>query len=93
VGGRNPGANCDEPRYRGRDIVDAAIWLVLLAARIAASWGGMKGATAGEVAEAGRAAEEAEDEPEELMTARILAAARRPREQAAAAAAKGRGGC
>jgi hypothetical protein len=40
----------------------------------------MKGGTAEEVAEAGRAAEEAEDEPEELMTARILAAARRPRE-------------
>jgi hypothetical protein len=63
---------------------------VLLAARIAASWGGMKGGTAEEVAEAGRAAEEAEDEPEELMTARILAAVRRPREEAAAA--KGRGG-
>jgi hypothetical protein len=64
---------------------------VLLAARIAASWGGMKGGTAEEVAEAGRAAEEAEDKPEELMTARILAAAWRPRKEAAAAA-KGRGG-
>jgi hypothetical protein len=50
----------------------------------------MKGGTAEEVAEAGRPAEDAEDEPEELMTARILAAARRPREEAAAA--KGRGG-
>jgi hypothetical protein len=65
---------------------------MLLAARIAASWGGMKGGTAEEVAEAGRAAEEAEDEPEKLMTARILAAARRPREEQAAVAVKGRGG-
>ena len=72
-------------------MVDAAIWLVLLAARIAASWDGMKGTAADEDAEAGRAAEEAEDEPEELMAARILAAARQPREAAAAVVAKGRG--
>jgi hypothetical protein len=64
---------------------------VLLAARIVTSWGGMKGGTAEEVAKASRAVEEAEDEPEELMTARILVAARRPREEAAAAV-KGRGG-
>ena len=56
-----------------------AIWLVVLAARIAASWGGIKGATAGEVAEAGRAAEKAEGAPEELMAMEILAAARQPK--------------
>ena len=48
-------------------MVDAAIWLVLLAARIAASWDGMKGTAADEDAEAGRAAEEAEEALEELM--------------------------
>ena len=80
-GGKNPGVNYDEPRYRGREVVDVAIWLVVLAARIAASWGGMKGATAGDVAEAGRAAEKAEGAPEELMAMAILAAARQPRRE------------
>ena len=47
IGGKNPGANCEEPRYSGRDVVDAAMWLVVLAARIAASWGGMKGGREG----------------------------------------------
>ena len=56
-------------------MVDAAIWLVVLAARSAASWGGMKGAAVGEDAEAGRAAEKAEGAPEELMARGILAAA------------------
>jgi hypothetical protein len=43
----------------------------------------MKGGAAGEAADAGRAAEEAEEAPEELIVAKILAAARQPRGAAA----------